>query len=355
MVDFAGWSMPVHYSSIVAEHSATRSAIGVFDISHMGRFRVSGADAAAYLDRILTRRVVDLRAGRIRYSLVCHHDGGILDDVLVYRTADESGEYFLLVVNASNRDKILGWMHEHVLNFEVDIDDATERTAMIAVQGPAAINLINELDLPTPDGACIADLKYYRCMRSEMDGVTLLLSRTGYTGEDGFELVLSADASLGLWKSILERGNRLGACAAGLGARDTLRLEAAMPLYGHELSDDINPFQAGLEFAVNLEQRDFIGHAALVQLQDDEDQPRRVGLELSGKRVPRENYRIFANNEDVGYVTSGTFSPTLAGPIAMGYVARGCAAIGSPWEVEIRGQRVAARIVDLPFYRRTER
>ena len=352
MVDFAGWSMPVHYSSIVAEHRATRSEIGVFDISHMGRFRVSGSDASAYLDSILTRRIVDLRAGRICYSLVCNQDGGILDDILVYCTADERGEYFLLVVNASNREKIFGWMHEHFQGLQVELDDVTERTAMIAVQGPAATKLIVDLAQRTHDGAGCAELKYYRCMHSEMDGVTLLLSRTGYTGEDGFELILPSDTSLGVWTSILERGSRLGACAAGLGARDTLRLEAAMPLYGHELSEGINPFQAGLEFAVNLEQRDFVGHAALVRLHKDKDQPRRVGLELSGKRLPRESYRIFAKNEDVGVVTSGTFSPTLAFPIAMGYVAPGYATIGSPLEVDIRGQRVAARVVELPFYRR---
>ena len=352
MVDFAGWLMPVQYSSIVSEHQATRNGIGLFDVSHMGRIRVRGPQALQYLDGILTRDVQKLRTGHIRYSLVCNPDGGILDDILVYRIEDKSDDHFLLVVNAGNREKIFIWLEQHnTPDFDVEIDEETERTCMISVQGPNSEQLLTSMiDVDLPNN--LSDMKYYRCGLGHWKNIPLLVSRTGYTGEDGFELIATADCAQQLWATIFERGHKLSVTAAGLGARDTLRLEAAMPLYGHELSEDINPFQAGLGFAVHLENRKFIGREALLRFANDSAQPKRVGLVLEGRRVPREHYVVHAGDERVGIVTSGTFSPSLETPIAMAYVAPHHAHLGSSLDVDIRGQRASARIVELPFYQR---
>jgi len=350
MVDFAGWSMPVQYASIVAEHQATRSAAGVFDISHMGRLRFDGAGAAAFLDRLVTRRVSDMRPGRIRYGLVTNDAGGILDDVLVYRLADAALQpYHLLVVNASNRPKIIEWITPRLaVAPDVTMADVTHDWAMIAVQGPKAL----ELTQPLVDVE-LAAMKYYAGREAAIAGHGGIVSRTGYTGEDGCELIVGARVVVGIWESLVAAG----AVPAGLGCRDTLRLEAAMPLYGHELSETINPYQAGLEFAVDLEGRSFTGRDALARLKDDKSQPRRVGLVAAGKRAPREGYAILAaapnsDGRTIGRVTSGTFSPTLDEPIAMGYVEPAFAAPGTDVMIDVRGRPEPARIAALPFYRR---
>jgi len=347
--------MPVQYSSIVAEHRATRGGVGLFDVSHMGRLRIDGPGAVDFLERVLTRSTAHLAAGRVRYSLVCNPQGGILDDILVYRTDDARGECFLLVVNAGNRDKIWQWLNAHSTEFDVHLEDRTLETAMIAVQGPAAVGLVAELSTATgPESAgAVSGLTYYHCGRSKVCGVAALVSRTGYTGEDGFELIVDATDAVSVWAGLLDRGQHVGAVAAGLGARDTLRLEAAMPLYGHELTEETNPFQAGLAFAVNLDRRDFIGHEALMQLHDEPRQPRRVGLHLSTRRVPREGYIVAAPSGDkVGWITSGTHSPTLEQPIAMAYLDPAYSAVATELEVDIRGESVAVRVVQLPFYQR---
>ena len=349
MVDFAGWSMPVQYTSIVAEHLATRSAVGMFDVSHMGRFRFEGPDSQSFLDRIVTRRVQGMRAGAVRYSLVTADDGGILDDVLVYHLRGTGGQsYYQMVVNASNRQKIFDWLLEHKDGEDFDLSDATIETAMIAVQGPRALEIVRPLCTIDP-----GELRYYHGGENEISGAPAIISRTGYTGEDGCEIVVPDENALELWEELFDAASRAGGGAAGLGARDTLRLEAGMPLYGHELSEAINPFQAGLGFAVDLEGRDFPGKGALEVLRDDLEQPRRAGVMLEGKRVPREGYRVSQRGRDVGVVTSGTFSPTFNHPIAMAYLEPGCVADDAPLSIDIRGHQEAARRVELPFYRRT--
>jgi aminomethyltransferase len=349
LVDFAGWSMPVQYGSIVAEHRATRSAAGVFDVSHMGRVWFEGAASRELLERLLTRQVADLPVGAVRYALLTRDDGGILDDVLVSRLADRGGEpVLMLVVNASNRGKVLDWLESHRgLAPGSTFDDRTQATAMLAVQGPAA----GELLAPLID-ADLASMKYYRLIEARVGGSAGVISRTGYTGEDGWELVVPAERAAGLWERLMERGQPLGALPAGLGARDTLRLEAGMPLYGHELSEAIDPIQAGLAFAVDLAGRDFPGRSALAARRAQGPQQRRVGLVLSGGRAPREGYPVVLGERTVGQVTSGTHAPTLDRPIAMAYVAAEWSAAGQRLEVEIRGRRAEAEVVKLPFYRR---
>jgi aminomethyltransferase len=350
MVDFAGWSMPVQYTSIVEEHHATRRSVGVFDVSHMARLRFEGQDAESFLDRLLTRRVAGLAPGRIRYSLVTNELGGILDDVLVSHLETPSGRrYHMLVVNASNREKIVSWIGHRMAETAGDVQmwDRTLETAMIAVQGPLAAEIIGPLVKADLDG-----LSYYGGVVTEQFGRPCTVTRTGYTGEDGFELILRAEDAVDAWQNVFRAGRDAGVRAAGLGARDTLRLEAAMPLYGHELSEEINPYQAGLGFAVNLKDRDFIGRDALLRLKSDENQPKRIGLEMIGRRVPREHYGLFEGDQTVGETTSGTFSPTLEKAIAMAYVRPEAATVGKQLAVDIRGRRESAQIVELPFYRR---
>lgn len=352
MVDFAGWLMPVQYASIIEEHQATRQAIGLFDVSHMGRINFRGAGAKDFLNRLVTRDVQTLAPGQVRYALVTNDAGGILDDVLVYHLTDaSSGEsYYQLVVNASNREKILAWIDEQSPDREaVSMVDRTLSTAMIAVQGPRAIEAMGLISSIEP-----TSLKYYTAIEARLAGVPGLLGRTGYTGEDGWEIVVPAEIAVDVWNSLLKHGAAAGARPAGLGCRDTLRLEAAMPLYGHELNEEINPFQAGLGFAVNLEDRRFPGRDALVGLRDDPQQPRRIGLELTSKRVPREHYEVFSGDKLAGEITSGTFSPTLDRPIAMAYVTPEFAAPGTELQIDVRGKREPARVVKLPFYKRAK-
>jgi aminomethyltransferase len=287
--------------------------------------------------------------------LVTNEVGGILDDVLVYRLADQGAvPLHMLVVNASNRQKILNWVRFRLSGREdVLLNDVTRETAMIAVQGPLALGLVQPLV-----SASLAAMKYYHGIQTEVAGQPAIVSRTGYTGEDGFELTVPADAAVSIWEKLLSAGKDRGVMAAGLGARDTLRLEAAMPLYGHELSEEINPLEAGLAFAVNLEGRMFPGHDALVKIKQAPFARVRVGLELGGKRVPREHYPILHGPDSarvqVGEVTSGTFSPTFDKPIAMGYIRPDLAKVGTELFIDIRGQAESARVVKLPFYRRRE-
>lgn len=347
MVDFAGWSMPVQYSSIVAEHNATRTAAGLFDISHMGRLRFDGPRALDFLDGLVTRRTSDQGPGRIRYALVTNQDGGILDDVLVYHLVDAAGDsYVVVVVNASNRQKIVDWIKPRLAKADgVQMTDATSTWAMIAVQGPRALELVQPVvDVP------LAAMKYYTGLETPIAGAGAIVSRTGYTGEDGCELILGAAAVQRVWQSLVDAG----ATPCGLGCRDTLRLEAAMPLYGHELGESINPLEADLAFAVDLPGRDFPGHDVLARVAQSGPARRRIGLTLSGKRVPREGFAICREGETVGHITSGTFSPTLEMPIAMGYVAPQHAEPGTELAVDIRGRSEPARVVKLPFYRRAK-
>ena len=349
LVDFAGWSMPVQYTTIVEEHQATRSAVGLFDISHMGRLMVNGTDAAAFLDSLLTRSIADMLPHQIRYSMMCNEAGGVLDDVLAYRVVldDEGPPGFALVVNAGNRDKIVAWLESRIGNFSVEIVDKTTAYAMIAVQGPLAIQM---LDGFTPFE--LTSLRYYTGKIMPLAGVECFVSRTGYTGEDGCEVVCDADKIVGVWEQLIAATTVQGGCAVGLAARDTLRLEAGMPLYGHELSETINPVQAGLDFAINLRDREFVGKDAILGFQRDSQLPARVGLQLDDRRVPREACQLLRGDDEVGRVTSGTFSPTFQQPIAMGYVKPAVAAPGTTLAVDIRGQLHKTTVVPLPFYQR---
>lgn len=349
MVDFAGWWMPVQYESIIAEHQAVRQQAGLFDVSHMGRLRFTKPDAEALLESLTTRKVAGIAPGRIRYSLMCNEAGGILDDVLVYRLAELDGQVnYWMVVNASNREKIVSWLQRHDPENKAGMEDHTLATAMIAVQGPAAIGIMSEM-LPLD----VAGMAYYTGEFVEYRGFPLLVSRTGYTGEDGVELVVPAGEAVNVWEEVLHRGRELGFKAAGLGARDTLRLEAAMPLYGHELGEAINPASTDLGFAIQLKDRDFVGRDAILAGKAKTDAPIRVGLEVEGRRPAREHCPIQVDGVIVGEVTSGTFSPTLQKPIAMGYLDPKYSAPGTAVSIDIRGKLHTAQVVKLPFYSRS--
>jgi aminomethyltransferase len=350
MAEFAGFEMPIQYSGIVAEHHATRNAVGLFDISHMGRLRFEGPRADQLLDHLLTRRVTDMQIGQVRYSLMCNEAGGVLDDVLVScLESPSSRQYFLLVVNASNRTKILHWLQPHLADFpDVTMSDVTDQTAMIAVQGPQAVELCQRLfSMP------LDSMGYYRAKVTQQMGKPTIISRTGYTGEDGFELIVRADDAQRVWENIMLAGREQEIMAVGLGARDTLRLEAGMPLYGHELDETIDPIRAGLGFAVNLKDRAFIGSESLVAIQSQGLSTTRVGIKLEGMRAARQGACVLdSDSRTVGLVTSGSFSPTLNQPIAMAFVDSAVAKEGSNVEVDIRGSRVSAKLSLLPFYRR---
>ena len=363
MVEFAGWAMPVQYTSIIEEHLATRQRVAMTDISHMGRLRFEGPGATVFLAELLTRRVGDMALGQIRYSLVTNDEGGILDDVLVGYYHNEYGQpFYTVVVNAGNRQKIIRWIHQHLPQSRCDapgqeiiFTDLTRLWAMLAIQGPRSVELLQpfvDLDLDT--------MKYYRggqvrILHPAARRQGGIISRTGYTGEDGFELSLGADIAPAVWEALMEAGRPLGVVATGLGARDTLRLEAGMPLYGHELSEKINPFQAGLGSACHLVGYDFPGRNALVQIQQRPLDFTRVALELAGRRVAREGCPILRGRVRVGEVTSGTFGPTVEKAIAMGYVRPEHAALGTELNIDVRGRLEPARVVKLPFYRRQPR
>ncbi len=353
MAEFAGYAMPIQYGSIVAEHEATRQRVAMFDISHMGRFRFDGPQADRLLDHLLTRRIDDMQIGEIRYALMCNEDGGILDDVLVYcLEATDGNTYFLLVVNASNREKIKSWIKPHLADFaDVQFRDVSEQTAMIAVQGPAAMETISKLFKSN-----VSSLRYYHGKVADQFGKPTIVSRTGYTGEDGVEIIVRVEDASRIWENLMLAGRDNGIMAAGLGARDTLRLEAAMPLYGHELSESIDPLTAGLKWAVNLSDRQFIGSESLATVAKNRPLQKRVGFRLDGRRAAREGAAVVDfDNRVIGIITSGSFSPTLGVPIAMGYVAANVATKDSAVEIDIRGSRVASVIVELPFYRRKQK
>ncbi|MBM82526.1 MAG: glycine cleavage system protein T [Planctomycetaceae bacterium] len=344
MAPFGGWDMPIQHTGIVQEHHAVRKACGLFDIAHMGRVFFRGTDACRLLDHLLTNDVSQLQPGQVRYSLVTNHDGFILDDVLVYRLDDG----YMLVVNASNRVKIVDWISEHQAGFDVDVQDKTTDRFMLALQGPKALSLLQSF--------CETDLSpmpYYSVMTSTVAGKDAIVSRTGYTGEDGFEVIVPANVGLELWQQLVAAGDDIGLVPCGLGCRDTLRLEAAMPLYGHELNEDIDPFTAGLSFAVKLNAADFIGRSALLTAKANPERKKRIGLALAGRRVARDGMEVFSEDREIGRVTSGTFSPTFEKPVAMAYVSAPAPEVGSQVEVQIRNSREPATVVKLPFYKRS--
>lgn len=350
MVDFAGWSMPVQYGGIMDEHHQTRNSVGLFDVSHMGRLYFSGEGVDQFLDRLTTRRIAGVDCGRIRYSLMTNEQGGILDDVLVYHLPDAEGDPFhMMVVNASNRAKIVQWIEQNLDGTGIEMKDRTVQTAMIAVQGPQANALVAGLANTNPD-----DMAYYTGTTAQMGEASVVLSRTGYTGEDGCEIICESGDALAIWESIMLKAKAIDGGASGLAARDTLRLEAGMPLYGHELSESINPAQADLKFAIQMKDRDFVGKQAILDARKDATLPVRVGLELEGRRAAREECEIFHHDAKVGVVTSGTYAPTLQKSLSMAYVNREAAEVGTEVVVDIRGKQHPARVVALPFYQRPQ-
>jgi len=344
LVEFAGWHMPIQYSSIVDEHHAVRRAAGLFDIAHMGRLWFTGPEQIALLDFLLTNSVQKMADGQVRYSLVCRDNGGILDDVLIYRFEEDC----LLVVNASNREKIVDWIRQYQNRFQADMVDRTLSSFMLALQGPAAVQILQ----PHID-TDLASLRYYRARKTHVFGVPAVVSRTGYTGEDGFEIIVEQADAVSIWQAVFEAGQSAGLLPCGLGCRDTLRMESAMPLYGHEMDESIDPFTASLAFGVALNKPEFIGQPALQELSQRTDLPRRVGLRLEGKRIARQGAEVFCGTERVGIVTSGTFSPTLEYSLAMASVTPQAAGGTQPLEIDIRGRREPAQLVSLPFYKRS--
>ena len=357
MVDFAGWSMPVQYASIVDEHLATRLAVGLFDVSHMGRLSVTGPGSLDWLESMLTRKVAGIVPGQFRYTLVTADAPGpvvILDDALVSRDTDaaDGTPRMGLVVNASNRERVVAWLRSRLPASGVDLVDQTLDTAMIAVQGPRGVDLVATL-CSAVEGARIRALGNYRGTVAVVAGHRAAVSRTGYTGEDGVEVTVAASDAVAVWEAILAAAAPLGGRACGLGARDTLRLEAGMPLYGHELLPHSDPFAIGLGLAVNLEGRLFPGCRSLAAMKSTTPEKVRVGLDLGSKRSAREGNLVLGGaGREVGVVTSGSFAPSIGHAVAMALVDRDCAAEGSVVEIAIRDARQPARVVGLPFHRR---
>lgn len=353
--DFGGWLMPVRYSSDLAEHRAVREAAGLFDISHMAELLVEGPEAGAFLDYALAGRLSALADDQAKYSLVLDADGGIVDDVIVYR---HHAERLMVVANAGNRDAVRAALGERARGFDVDVDDATDRIALIAVQGPASRAILEATTRLGAPRTPYDDLKYYRMTHADFSGgesvAPVHIGRTGYTGEDGFELYVRTAAAPALWDALLAAGEPLGLVPAGLAARDTLRLEAGMPLYGHELSRDIVPAQAGLGRVVAADKDDFVGRAGLAAVVTA-DAPVLVGLVSEGRRAGRAGYAVFDGADadtPVGEITSGALSPTLGHPIAMAFVPPALSEPGTPLFIDVRGTRIPATVTALPFYRR---
>jgi aminomethyltransferase len=345
LIEFGGWLMPVQYSGIIDEHRAVRERAGVFDLSHMGELFVTGQDAGEALASALITNPPALREGRAHYSMICAPDGGVIDDLIVYRLA---AQRYLVVANAANAQVVSDELAARLDGFRAVLDDRSLATALCAVQGPRSVDIVaplTDIDL--------ASLRYYSIAESTMARMAALVARTGYTGEDGFEIFIETGRAGELWDALMESGRSQGMLPIGLGARDTLRLEAGMPLYGNELDRATNPFDAGLGRVVKLDKpNDFVGRAALEKVAADGPTKRLVGLVMQGRGIARHGYAVHVGDRRTGVVTSGTQSPTLGKAIAMAYVAPGDAETGTIVDVEIRDQRVPAEVVDLPFYRR---
>ena len=343
MVPFAGFEMPVQYpAGIRAEHQAVREAVGLFDVSHMGEFRLSGPDALTLIQRIAVNDASRIEPGQAQYSAMCTPSGGVLDDLLVYRHAD----HWMLVVNASRRDVDLEWVRTHSDGLDVELTDRSDDIALIAVQGPASAELLSRLTATDLGG-----VGYYRFTTGDVAGHPATISRTGYTGEDGFELYLAADAAVPVWRALLEEGASLGVLPCGLGARDSLRLEVGYALYGNDLDEDHNAIESGLGWIVKLDRGAFIGREALAQAKEAGPTRRLVGFRLLDRGFPRPGYRIVGDGRELGAVTSGTASPTLGVGLGLGYVESSHAKSGSEIAIRIRDRDVPARVERPPFYK----
>ncbi|MEF3303511.1 glycine cleavage system aminomethyltransferase GcvT [Paenibacillus sp. GYB003] len=345
-IDFGGWDLPVQFGGIQSEHEAVRERAGLFDVSHMGEFWVTGADAESFLQRMTTNDVSKLATNQAQYSLLCYPSGGVVDDLLVYKLA---GDRFMLVVNASNIDKDFAWLKEHAEG-GVKLENVSDDTSLLALQGPRAAAILAKLT-----EAPVGGLKSFHFLPdADIGGVNAMVSRTGYTGEDGFELYVSAKQVVRLWDLLLEAGRDDGLEPVGLGARDTLRFEARLPLYGQELSADISPLEAGLGFFVKLDKGDFIGREALAA-QKAQGVPRKlVGIEMIDRGIPRSHYPVYAATDErrIGEVTTGTQSPTFKRNVGLALLDAEYTAPDTELLVEIRGKKLRAKVVPTPFYKR---
>lgn len=344
MVPFAGYVLPVQYETGVnREHMAVRQAVGIFDVSHMGELTLQGPDALANLNMILTNDFTDMKVEQARYSPMCNEKGGVVDDLIVYKIWEE---YYFLVVNAANKDKDFKWIQEHIKG-DVTCKDISDQFAQIAVQGPKAMEVMKKI---APEDSIPS--KYYHVRTSaQVAGVPCMISTTGYTGEDGVELYLPAPKAVDVWDALLEAGSDAGLIPCGLGARDTLRMEAGMPLYGHEMDDEVSPLEAGLGFAVKMDKPDFIGRSAIEERKAAG--PVRVGLEVTGRGIVREHQAVFdRDGNEIGVTTSGTKCPSQEKPVAMARVPKEFSGIGTELTVDVRGRMVECQVTALPFYKK---
>jgi aminomethyltransferase len=344
MVEFGGWEMPVQYSGIVDEHNAVRNAAGLFDISHMGEFELKGPDALAFLQHVVTQDVAKIGEGLANYALLCRPNGGIVDDIFIYNLPDG----YLVVVNASNIDKDFAWMREQAGTFDVTLENISDEAAMLALQGPHA-----EAILARATNADVVNLPFHGVTVASLLGdIPAIVARTGYTGEDGFELFIDNGYAARVWDALLEMGRADGLKPCGLGARDSLRFEACLALYGHEISDDINPYEAKLGWVVKLDKGDFVGRDALQAVKQAGATRKLVGFEMVDRGIARGEYEIRSlDGERVGVVTTGMPSPTLGRNLGLGYVPAALAAEGSEFNVIVRERPVRARVVKTPFYK----
>jgi aminomethyltransferase len=342
MVEFAGFFMPVQYRGIIEEHLQVRKSVGIFDVSHMGEFEFRGSGAREFLQHMTINDVSKLEIGQAQYSALCYPEGGIVDDVIVYRKADR----YLMVVNAANLQKDWAWLAQHA-DASVGMVDVSNETGLLAVQGrnaQATLQKLTRLDLKT--------IKYYWFTETELVGVPVLISRTGYTGEDGFEVMMANSHAVQSWDAIMEAGKEFSIEPIGLGARDTLRLEVKFCLYGNDIDQTTNPIEAGLGWITKIDKGEFIGKAAIAQMKANGPKRKLVGFELPGKNIARHGYAILKDGNNIGHVTSGTFAPSLQKAIGMGYVAVEHSAIDTEITIDIRGRMAPARIVKTPFYQR---
>jgi aminomethyltransferase len=348
-IDFGGWDLPVQFSKIQDEHEAVRTKAGLFDVSHMGEFEVKGTEALAFLQKMMTNDVSKLKNGGAIYTAMCYENGGTVDDLLVYKIEDD---HYLLVVNASNIDKDYKWLEDH-LEGNVELINLSEDTAQLALQGPLAETVLQKLAGDTN----LSEIGFFKFQQEvQLNGKKALVSRTGYTGEDGFEIYCKPEDAVALWKEILEAGKEEGVLPCGLGARDTLRFEATLALYGQELSKDISPLEAGIGFAVKLnKEADFIGKEVLKQQKENSLPRKLVGIEMIDRGIPRHGYPVYKNDELIGEVTTGTQSPTLKKNIGLALLKLEHSNLETEVEVEIRGKRLKAIVVATPFYKRDKK
>jgi aminomethyltransferase len=345
MVPFAGWDMPVEYSGITAEHMAVRTRAGLFDVSHMGEIEIAGKDALAAVQHISSNDASRLQVGQAHYAGLLTHEGTFVDDLLVYRMASS---HFLLVVNASNVAKDYAWIAEHVKAVgDAAVVDSSSRYALISIQGPASREVLQPLT-----GVDLSDLRYYWFAHGEVASARVTVSRTGYTGEDGYEIFVPPQMADGVWQALLESGRSADVIPCGLGARDTLRLEAAMRLYGNDIDESTTALEADLAWMIGWDKRDFIGRERLLQQQEQGVTRKLVGFEMTDPGIARHGYLVSTDGRRVGVVTSGTQTPYLKKAIGMAYVPEEMAAAGTTIEIDIRGRSARARIVPLPFYKR---